>query len=166
MSTVAPRPIDIVEGNLADLDAVMTIMDAAFDPAFGEAWSRGQCAGLLAQPRCWLTLARTGPNEMAGFALCHFIIDEAELLLIAVHPDYRGAGIARTLIEHCRNDASAMGAKRIHLEVREDNPAEHLYRQMGFETIGRRPKYYKGKDGQKYDAITLSYTINGRDSSL
>jgi [ribosomal protein S18]-alanine N-acetyltransferase len=48
------------------------------------------------------------------------------------------------------------GAGRIHLEVREGNPAIKLYRSAGFAIAGRRRKYYRGSDGSQYDALTLA----------
>jgi len=48
------------------------------------------------------------------------------------------------------------GAERIFLEMRANNPAEHLYRECGFEPIGRRPDYYRTLDGTKLDAITFA----------
>jgi len=48
------------------------------------------------------------------------------------------------------------GATRVHLEVREGNPAVIMYRQAGFNFAGRRPKYYRGRFGGDFDALTLS----------
>ena len=89
MSTLAVR---IAEGGLADLPAVMAVMDDSFDPRFGEAWTASQCAGLLPLPGVWLSLARDG-DEIVGFALSRIVVDEAELLLLAVRRARQGRGI-------------------------------------------------------------------------
>jgi ribosomal-protein-alanine N-acetyltransferase len=48
------------------------------------------------------------------------------------------------------------GASRVFLEVRPSNPvAQSLYHAMGFEEIGRRPKYYPARDGRE-DAIVMA----------
>ena len=73
--------IDLTAGRLADLDAVLEVSDAAFDPRFGEAWSGAQLRGTLTQPGSWLRLAVRGSLPL-GFSLCRPLVDEAELLLI------------------------------------------------------------------------------------
>lgn len=140
-----------------DIDAVMQVMDAAFDPMFGEAWNRGQCLGMLTLPDVWLMTARAGDAGAAdGFALTRRTVDEAELLLIGVRPAARGKGIGRALIERTCREARTRGAIRLMLEVRATNPALDLYREAGFRQIGRRKDYYRGADGRLNDALTLS----------
>jgi [ribosomal protein S18]-alanine N-acetyltransferase len=129
-------------------------MDRAFDPAFGEAWNQGQCLGILSLPDTWLTFAEMD-SVPVGFALSRFLIDEAELLLLAVLPEQRRQGVARALIEHTAAASATRGGHRLLLEVRADNEAFHLYCQAGFDEIGRRKDYYRGPSGLR-DAITLA----------
>jgi ribosomal-protein-alanine N-acetyltransferase len=82
--------------------------------------------------------------------------DEEELLLIAVHPDYRGRGIGHALLRRFIADAEARGAVRQFLEMRDGNPADSLYRRAGFEPIGRRRNYYRGAAKGPLDAITYA----------
>ena len=89
----APRPprrappVAIRDAGGDDLDAVMAIMDAAFEPTYGEAWTRSQCAGILPMAgRVAAHRRRATTGAVAGFALMRAIADEAELLLIAVDP--------------------------------------------------------------------------------
>ncbi|HEY0271265.1 MAG TPA: GNAT family N-acetyltransferase [Sphingomonas sp.] len=161
MSTTAPSPAILVAGGLADLDEVMATMASGFDPCFGEAWSRGQCSGILPMPGVWLVLARGGDGGGAGFALARAIVDEAELLLLAVRPAMRRAGVGAALLEAVAGEARARGAIRLHLEMRENNPAIALYRGAGFGEVGRRPRYYRGNDGRSFDAITLARSLPG-----
>ena len=147
--------ITLHDGGIADLDAVMTVMDDSFDPRFGEAWTMSQCGGLLPLPGVWLTLAR-GEDEVLGFALARLVADEAELLLLAVKAAGQRRGIGRILLEHFEDEASARGAARLHLEVREGNHALSLYEQAGFRLVGRRRDYYCGQKGDRYDALTLA----------
>lgn len=142
-------------GREADLGDVMTVMDGSFDPGFGEAWTIGQCAGLLSLPGVWLTLARD-EEEVVGFALARLVADEAELLLLAVKPSGQRRGTGRILLEHFEDEAVARGAVRLHLEVREGNHALSLYEQAGFGLVGRRRDYYSGQNGDRYDALTLA----------
>ena len=146
------------EGNEGDIGAVMEVMDRAFDPAYGEAWSAGQCLGMLSLPGVWLSFAEDGEHTV-GFALSRLLMDEAELLLLAVDPAARGQGVGRALIERTAGIAAEKGAQRLLLEVREDNRALDLYRGAGFGEIGRRQKYYQGADGTSRDALTLARRI-------
>ncbi|USI72611.1 GNAT family N-acetyltransferase [Sphingomonas morindae] len=144
----------LAEGGPGDLDAVMAVMEAAFDPQYGEAWTRSQCAGILGLPGVWLVLAH-GACGPLGFALSRVIMDEAELLLLAVLPESRGRGIGGALLEAVGHQARTRGAVKLHLEMRDDNPAARLYAAAGFSEVGRRPRYYQGRDGRRRDALTL-----------
>ena len=147
--------VDLVNGGLADLPEVMTVMESAFDPRFGEAWTMAQCAGLLPMPGVWLTLARAD-GKMIGFSLARLVVDEAELLLLAVRADAQRDGVGRVILDRFERDAVARGARRLHLEVRDGNGAVNLYKRSGYTLVGRRRLYYSGRDGELYDALSLS----------
>ena len=147
--------IQVSEGGILDLDSVMKVMEASFDPAFGEAWTAPQCAGLMPMPGVWLSLAREG-DEVVGFALGRIVGNEAELLLLAVAGNAQGQGIGRLLLQRFILLAGLKGAERLHLEVRDGNDAVRLYLRTGFSEVGRRKNYYRGRDGQIYDALTLA----------
>jgi ribosomal-protein-alanine N-acetyltransferase len=157
MSTrAAPAPdVTLVPGNSGDLDRVVEVMSSAFDERFGESWTRSQCAGILPMPGVRLMLARRD-GETAGFSLYRTIADEAELLLLAVAPEFRRRGVGTRLLDHFLEAAHEAGASRVHLEVREGNPAVTMYRNAGFNVVGRRPKYYHGRFGGEFDALTLN----------
>lgn len=145
-------------GAVADLASVDRVMQAAFDPRFGEAWTHNQVLGLLAMPGVWLTIAELA-GEPAGFALSRRVLDEAELLLLATTPHLRRRGVAGALLRAVIADAALQGATSIHLEVRSDNDAIKLYSSEGFMMAGRRRDYYRGHGGQTYDALTYRRTI-------
>ncbi|PTQ11446.1 ribosomal-protein-alanine acetyltransferase [Sphingomonas oleivorans] len=150
--------IALREGGIRDVEEMMITMDEAFDAAFGEAWTKPQCQGLMTLPGVWVTLA-TVDGEPAGFALNRVICDEAELLLLGVRPAYQGRGIGRALLERSRELARQQGAERLHLEVRHGNKALFLYQSAGFSEVGRRRGYYRGRDGQLFDALTLASSL-------
>ena len=154
--------IILSDGDFADLDAVMAVMEESFDPRFGEAWTASQCAGLLPMSGVWLTLARR-QGEAVGFALSRIVGDEAELLLLAVRRAAQRRGVGKLLLARFEADAKNRGANRLHLEVRDGNHAVSLYDKSGFALVGRRKNYYKGHDGYCYDALTLAKTAAGRD---
>ena len=151
--------IELVPGNSADLDSVVEVMNSAFDDRFGEAWTRSQCAGILPMPGVRLALARTGEGRIVGFTLFRIVADEAELLLIAVDPQFRRRGIGQSLLDHFLDDSRNSGASRVHLEVREGNPAIVMYRRAGFGFAGRRRNYYRGRFGGEFDALTLNRQV-------
>ena len=160
MSSAPAEAIRLVDGNSGDLAAVMAIMNRAFAARFGEAWTRSQCAGILPMAGVSLVLAHdNGREQPVGFSLFRTVADEAELLLLAVAPDHQGRGIGRLLLEQFVERARAAGANRVHLEVRDGNPAVRMYRLAGFRPAGRRPDYYRGSDGRQYDAITLAHPL-------
>lgn len=152
------------------LDRIMAVMEAAFDPAYGEAWNRRQVADALAMPSTHALvvdaqgalIADDCPDpapDPAGFVLTRHVLDEEELLLIAVTPAARRRGVGAALVEHLFAIARTRGTARVFLEMRRGNPAIHLYRKFGFEPIGERRNYYRMANGERIDAITFARSI-------
>ena len=145
-----------------DLDRIMAVMEGAFDPAYGEAWTRRQVSDSLVLPNTHYLLAGADgrmPGDgapAAGFALSRGAADEEELLLIAVDPVHRRRGIGGALLGRFVAAARARGARRLFLEMREGNRAEVLYLRYGFESVGRRRHYYRRGSGGPLDAITFA----------
>lgn len=146
---------ELREGGVHDLPHVVSIMQDAFDPRFGEAWTSAQCMGMLSLPGVWMVIASLDGAD-AGFALARTTIDESELLLLATRPLARRRGIGGALLRAVTAEAQARGALRIHLEVRSGNDAVELYRREGFIKVGERRDYYRGKIGQLFDAHTYA----------
>lgn len=147
-------------------DAIMRVMDAAFDPQFGEAWNRRQVADALLLSYIHIALADATGGEpvdeaaTVAFVMLRHIAGEEELLLIAVDPDHRGKGVAAQLLLRVLEDARNRGASRIFLEMRDGNSAERLYRNNGFAPIGRRKDYYRRGNSGPYDAVTFARQID------
>ncbi len=155
---MATRQVTLRTGDARDVAIVDTLMAAAFDPRFGEAWTRNQCLGVLAMPGVRLTLALVD-DEPAGFAMVRSVADEAELLLLAVDPAYRRRGVGTALLRAVIAEAQAGGIVDLHLEVRSGNDAVKLYTTQGFAKVGERRSYYRGRTGQVYDAHTYRRTL-------
>ncbi|MBB3980707.1 ribosomal-protein-alanine N-acetyltransferase [Sphingobium fontiphilum] len=143
---------------LAVADA-MAVMPRAFDPAFGEAWTTAQLTGIMSMPGTWLTIARIDAAPI-GFALVRSVLDECELLLLAVDPAWGGKGVGTSLLQHSINAAKQRRITSMNLEVRATNKAVILYEKMGFEFVYRRPGYYRGNDNQLYDALSFRKDMN------
>ncbi len=150
------------------LDAISAVSAAAFDPAFGEAWSVGQIIAIMGLPGYQIFGCAMGDSDkLAGFAIVRRMLDESELLLIAVHPAAQRSGMARAMIEYWRTEAQKCGVERLLLEVRADNPARRLYQKMGFSWLATRPDYYRGGDGKLRDSETMQHLIlDGNDGQI
>ncbi len=146
-------------GDARNIPAIMPIMDEAFDPSFGEAWTASQCMAALALPYCNLLLAESG-GRIIGFAISRWVLDEEELLMIGVAPSHRRKKIGSKLIGHMIENARDSGRKELFLEVRDGNEAVRFYSRHGFSEIGRRKEYYTGVENIKSDAITMRRPID------
>jgi ribosomal-protein-alanine N-acetyltransferase len=152
---MATQALTLRRGDARDAALVDALMAAAFDPRYGEAWTRSQCLGVLAMPGVQLLLA-SNDDAPAGFSLTRAVIGEAELLLLAVDPRYRRQGVGAALLRAVLADCETGGVEKIHLEVRAGNPAVRLYEGEGFVKVGERRGYYRGSGGQAHDAHTFS----------
>jgi len=152
--------VRIAPGSADQIDAVMRVMDAAFGDRFGEAWTRSQLSGILPMAGVSMTLALDRARDtVVGFSLIRTVAGESELLLIGVMPDMQRRGVGLRLLDRFIEDAREEGVTRVHLEVRDGNPAIGMYQAAGFSPVGRRRNYYHAPNGNRYDAITLAYQL-------
>lgn len=149
----------ITAGDAHDVTSIMHVMETAFSPAFGEAWSASQCLSALSLPECRLLIARDDLGEVTGFAISRWVLETEELLMIGVDPRRQRNNIGSALMEEIISRACAAGREKLFLEVREDNAAHQFYTARGFVAIGRRRQYYRGANGQLSDAITMALTL-------
>lgn len=117
-------------------------------------WSAAEIGDLLQSPGVFLDLSPT------GFAMGRVVLDEAELLTIAVDPAHQGRGTGRMLLGRFLDHAQAKGAARAFLEVAETNhAARHLYETAGFTVTGKRPRYFHTPQGDRVDAILMAHAL-------
>jgi len=96
-------------------------------------------------------------EQLAGFYIGEFVLDESSLIEICIHPDFQGKGLGRQLLAHYIEQAKSKGGMSCWLEVRESNKAAFaLYQSMDFNEVDRRINYYPTESG-KEDAIMMSY---------
>ncbi len=130
------------DGRLDDLEAILAVEFEA-QPA---PWSRSIFERELDLEHSHLWVAPgILPDDpaIAGFCVLWLVHDEAHVLNIAVHPDCRRRGLAREMLTELSERAVEHELAFITLEVRESNAgARALYGAIGFEEVGRRPKYY------------------------
>lgn len=138
---------------LEDVPAVHAIDLLSFSLPWSERSFRFEVAENPAA-RGWV--AETEGRVVAMLVLW-FIVDEAHIATIAVHPDSRRQGIGEQILLHALLTAQSEGARRAFLEVRAGNTeAQAMYRKYGFVVDGVRPKYYKDNNE---DAILMSLDL-------
>jgi len=134
--------LKIEKARKKDLPNILAIENLSFS----NPWSKNQFEESLSN----FYVAKKG-NKIVGFIGIQRLIDEAHILHMATHPDYREQGIARKMLQ------KAMGsrAKKFILEVRKSNTAaQSLYKSFGFQVISIRNKYYGDNDE---DALVMIY---------
>ena len=126
----------------SDLPAVMEITRRSLPLPWGEAVWRQELASSLG-----LYLVLEVEGVVSGYIGLKLLSDEAHIVTIAVRPEQRRRGFARTLVEAALADPASAGARRVHLEVRPSNAgARALYGSVGFVQTGLRPAYYGDED--------------------
>ncbi|MCW1382627.1 GNAT family N-acetyltransferase [Novosphingobium sp. KCTC 2891] len=149
-----------------DLDRIMHVMELAFAPEYGEAWTRRQVSDALLLPNTRYGLISSNgdaivsdADQTAGFFLSRSILDEEELLLFAIAPSFRRRGLGHTLLTRFIEQARSHGMTRLFLEMRSENPAGILYASHGFRQVGVRPGYYRTTDGLRIDAVSQALDL-------
>ena len=119
---------------------------------FSAPWSEDSVAGELDNPlSVWLVCEDQG--RVLGYVGSQTVLDETDMMNIAVLPEARRAGIGERLILSLIELLKDRGSRSLALEVRASNtPAISLYKKLGFLQVGRRPNYYRGP---REDALIL-----------
>jgi ribosomal-protein-alanine N-acetyltransferase len=95
-------------------------------------------------------------EHLAGFVLSRVAAGEAEILTIAVAPEWRRRGIATSLLTPHMAGLAAIGIDRLFLEVDAENAAARaLYANFGFEQVGERKPYYRTADAPPAGALVM-----------
>lgn len=128
---------------------------------FETPWDTAAIQGLLAHPGSTALIARLGhPQQVVGFILAQLAADEAEILSFGVAKDFQRNGIGKKLLDGLSRAAKRAEAKRLFLEVADDNiPALVLYSRSGFKEVGRRKGYYQRANGANADALVLALAL-------
>ena len=119
---------------------------------FSDPWSEKSIASELSN-KLALWLVAVDGDSVAGYVGSQTVIDETDMMNIAVHPDFRQKGIGEKLISRLVEELDSMGSHALMLEVRASNvPAISLYEKLGFKQAGLRKNYYRNP---KEDALIL-----------
>jgi ribosomal-protein-alanine N-acetyltransferase len=126
----------------ADLAVALASIHARAFACGARAWLAGELTALAAGAGVFAVLDDDATPR--GFALFRQVLDEAELLTIAVAPEHGNNGVGRALLRHGLDHLGASGCRRVFLEVAPSNaPALALYAAAGFEKVGERSRYYE-----------------------
>ena len=119
---------------------------------FADPWSEKSVASELDNPLSLWLVALDG-DRVAGYVGSQTVMDESDMMNVAVHPDYRKQGVATGLIVGLVEELHKKGSRCLTLEVRASNaPAISLYEKLGFLQAGLRKNYYHNP---KEDALIL-----------
>ncbi|MFK8016250.1 MAG: ribosomal protein S18-alanine N-acetyltransferase [Gammaproteobacteria bacterium] len=136
-----------------DLDRVIDIERAAYGFPWSEAIFR-DCLRVGYECRVMVL-----DDEIVGYGILSALVREAHILNLCLDGAHRRLGLGRRLLEHLLSLALGKGVHEVFLEVRPSNvPALTLYRDFGFEQVGRRPNYYRAGAGRE-DALVLRIEI-------
>ncbi|MCK3657548.1 ribosomal-protein-alanine N-acetyltransferase [Pasteurellaceae bacterium Pebbles2] len=105
----------------------------------------------------YLNLKIVHHQQIVGFAICQFVLDEATLFNIAIDPAFQGQHLGALLLQELLNQLKAKGIKTLWLEVREGNQrAIQLYQQNDFNEVDIRKNYYPTPDGKRENAVVMA----------
>ena len=119
---------------------------------FSIPWSENSIRSELTNPlSLWLVAEEDG--VLLGYIGSQSVMDEADVMNVAVDPKRRREGIALKLVEALVAALNEKNVRALLLEVRASNePAKALYERQGFAQVGKRPNYYRNP---KEDALIL-----------
>ena len=117
-------------------------------------WSQAQLAAAVNGSE--LVLAIALDEEIVGYMVANYVLDQADIYTILVARRSRGKGVAKNLLKAMVALLQEREVEQVFLEVRASNePAQALYKGNGFVETGRRKNYYTNEDGSREDAIVM-----------
>lgn len=136
---------------IADLDAILAIEEAVYS----HPWTRGNFLDSF-----YSNHQACGLRDDQGALIAYFfvmpVLDEMHLLTIAVAAHKQRQGCAKLLLQRMVQQAHEQQFTSVLLEVRVSNTrAIAVYREFGFDEIGRRKAYYPAEQGRREDAIVM-----------
>lgn len=132
-----------------DINQVLEIENLSFlDP-----WTRRMyLAEVRERNNSYFIVAKCG-EKIIGYGGFWLVVDEAHLVNLAIHPDFRRQSIGTQIMHYLLTLAKQLEAKRATLEVRESNiVAQNFYAKFGFIPVAYRKKYYSDT---KEDAVIM-----------
>lgn len=132
--------------------------------SFAHGWDEPTIAAMLLDPM--IESAGVFPANAVnaapiGFVLSRCVLDEAEILTIAIDSRQRGRGLSIPLLQHHLTRLAGRQVQTVHLEVEDGNsPAISLYNRFGFERTGERKGYYRKANGDRATALLMTLDLS------
>ena len=124
---------------------------------FSDAWSEKSILETLEQPQAFIVVAKR-ENEIVGYCIVYFVLDEAEIARVAVDSSQRKQGVGQEILKATCQICREKGIERLLLDVRESNEtARRFYQAFGFEVDGIRKNFY---DDPKEHAVLMSMHVS------
>lgn len=134
------EPIIVRKMKLTDINSVVDIERSSFSTP----WPKSTFIAEIKMNKLARYYVVEVGGRVVGYGGLWLIMDEAHITNIAVHPEYRGKGMGKKLVEGLIEETSKIDIHRITLEVRRSNTAAlALYKKFGFMPCGVRPEYYQ-----------------------
>jgi ribosomal-protein-alanine N-acetyltransferase len=150
---LAPQGLHIEPAEIGDAPALAKIHGASFY----RGWSSEELSQFISDKATPTYIACDARRRIAGFAVIRCVLDEAELLTIAVDKKWRGKKLGKALMDAFFADLMMSPVRTMFLEVDEQNePAIRLYQRAGFKTISKRKGYYLQPDGSAATALVMT----------
>lgn len=125
--------------------------------SFSEPWSLESISKEVDNPVAIYKVAEEA-GQVIAFGGMWQVIDEGEIINIAVQKDYQRQGIGQLILKQLIEESKARGIVLMHLEVRAGNTAaQQLYQKLGFKSIAVRKSYYHEPTE---DAVIMQYSLN------
>ena len=145
-------PIQVRPARVDDLHQITAVESRAFGATAWE--SAAFAAELEDNPLARYFVAMAEDGTLLGYVGLWVLSDAVHVVSIAVDPPQQRRGIGELLLQRTLDLAAETGTPVVTLECRPSNePALRLYRKYGFQTVGRRPRYYVDN---REDAIVLT----------
>jgi len=133
-------------GRPADAQAIALLSRELIEFGLDWSWTPARVLGSIYQ-RDTVTLVAAARQQVIGFAIMYFGMEQAHLDLLAVQPSHQRCGVGRRLLDWLEKSARTAGIAAIFLELRTANIGAHcFYQRLGFSDSAFLPGYYQGRE--------------------
>jgi len=148
-----PSALHVEPARASDADTIARL----HAEGFYRGWTREEFAAYITGEGTPVYVACDSRRQIAGFAMLRHLGDDVELITIAVDRKWRKKGVGLMLMRAMFEALLRSPAKRMLLEVADDNAAAlKLYGKLGFLKVGERKGYYPRADGTPATAIVMA----------
>jgi len=143
---------------VSDIPAITFLQNQCFE----QKWTEKEICALLEMPTILGYCLKNESQEVIGYILCQWVIDEGEIISIAIHPGFMYQGLGSFLLKKTESTLNQHKIKYLYLEVSVLNaPAKAFYHKHGYRVEAVRPLYYHHFDGSRVDALVLKKRLFG-----